>query len=640
MESFKHSFVLAITAISLTVLSTATSGGDEKEQWRIRNAAVVNRYNLKTRDRKIPDTDVVLKQQPGRVYRAAELPVIKIAPGASATIAWGKGALLELLEVQPNVSLAAEVLAGEAITLVQEGSLTYTVGNRTLQLGKDEFLYLTPRTKRLLKAGPQGAKAIEVFSPVRLDHLRLAGVKLPKGGKASFPDQGIKKTSVQPGKVYNLNEVQWTGITRPDRTKTYKRSTAHSRLIWGKNVMLSFVRMDPNGSFPLHIHPEDQLMIALRGKLIEGLMDYAVPMSGKWRDVVLQPGGMAHSAQLSEYGADALDVFWPVRPDYIEVATKQNQLYDQVIAPGTKPIKLAEGFTFSEGPTWLRGALYFSDMYFRDHRKGDWTGSPERSRLIRLAPDGKWEVLAKGMQTNGTIASKNGNLAVCDMFGHRVIEVDSDNGKVLRTVLDEANGKAIDGPNDLVMDAKGGFYVSDPQFTPEENKSQPGKQVYYVTPHGSVKVVIPPGQYAMPNGVEISPDGETFYVNNTWLRPGENFIWAYDINGDGTLRNKRKFAMLNLTPEVLSAEGPEQRFDSRADGMAVDMDGRIYVCTLSGVQIFDKTGVYVGTIWCPQYPVSCTFGGENNDKLYMVGESSVWVIQTKVKGFRHPDGLN
>ena len=36
--------------------------------------------------------------------------------------------------------------------------------------------------------------------------------------------------------------------------------------------MLSFVRMDPKSSFPLHIHPEDQLMIALRGKLVEGIM--------------------------------------------------------------------------------------------------------------------------------------------------------------------------------------------------------------------------------------------------------------------------------------------------------------------------------------------------------------------------------
>ena len=95
-------------------------------------------------------------------------------------------------------------------------------------------------------------------------------------------------------------------------------------------------------------------------------------------------------------------------------------------------------------------------------------------------------------------------------------------GRVVRVVLDKINGKPIDGPNDLVMDAKGGIYITDPQFTPEAQKSQPGKQVYYVAPDGTAKVVIGPGEYAMPNGVELSPDGKTLYVNNTWQKPGEN----------------------------------------------------------------------------------------------------------------------
>ena len=68
---------------------------------------------------------------------------------------------------------------------------------------------------------------------------------------------------------------------------------------------------------------------------------------------------------------------------------KQQALYDQVIAPDAKPQKLADGFTFTEGPTWLKGKLYFSDMYFKNPAAGDWTGSPARSRLIVMEPDGK-----------------------------------------------------------------------------------------------------------------------------------------------------------------------------------------------------------------------------------------------------------
>jgi gluconolactonase len=323
----------------------------------------------------------------------------------------------------------------------------------------------------------------------------------------------------------------------------------------------------------------------------------------------------------------------------VERATNQQALYEQIIAPGTQPEQVADGFTFTEGPTWLRDRLYFSDMYFRDPAAGDWTGDPARSRLIVMEPDGSWRVLAQGMQSNGTLAATNGNLLVCDMFGHRVVEMEPATGRVLRVVLDSVDGRPIDGPNDLVMDARGGLYITDPQFTADTEKSQPGTQVYYLAPDGSAKVVIPAGEYAMPNGVELSPDGRTLYVNNTWAQPGENFVWAYDVAGDGSLANKRQFAMLNLTPEVLGATNPVDRFDSRADGSAVDTDGRYYVATSTGVQIFLADGTYAGTIWVPQYPVSITFGGSNNDVLYMVGESSVWSIRTRVQGFRHPASL-
>jgi gluconolactonase len=190
------------------------------------------------------------------------------------------------------------------------------------------------------------------------------------------------------------------------------------------------------------------------------------------------------------------------------------------------------------------------------------------------------------------------------------------------------------------MDAKGGIYVTDPQFTPDTQKSQPGKQVYYVAPDGSARVVIGPGEYAMPNGVEISPDGRTLYVNNTWQQPGGNSVWAYDVADNGSLSNKRRFAEVDLTHEVRAAANPVDRFDSGADGSAVDTDGRYYVATRTGVQIFLPDGTAAGTIRLPQSPVSVTFGGPDDGVLYIVGESSVWSIQTKVHGFRHPSGMN
>ena len=187
---------------------------------------------------------------------------------------------------------------------------------------------------------------------------------------------------------------------------------------------------------------------------------------------------------------DQREVVRPVPPDDVERAKMQQARYERIIAPGESPKKIADGFTFTEGPTWLKGKLYFSDMWFKNPAAGDWTGSPARSRLIVMEPDGRYRVLAHGMQSNGTIVARTGNLIVCDMFGHRVLELDPANGRVLRVLRDRINGRRIDGPNDLVMDAKGGIYVTDPQFTPDQEKSQPGKQVYYIAPDGSARVVI------------------------------------------------------------------------------------------------------------------------------------------------------
>ena len=61
--------------------------------------------------------------------------------------------------------------------------------------------------------------------------------------------------------------------------------------------------------------------------------------------------------------------------------------------------------------------------------------------------------------------------------------------------------------------------------------------------------------------VELSPDGRTLYVNNTWQTPGENFVWAYDVAEDGSLSNKRQFAKLDLTPAILDAARAEDRLD-------------------------------------------------------------------------------
>lgn len=529
--------LLAAAYAALTACSRKTAGD---APWAETNDRVIKAHNIRMRSRSVPDTGVPLGFEAGKMQTLATLPKATLAPGVTAVLAWSKGALVETLEMDRGAAYPAQRLDEELITVVREGSGVCETGGKTLQLAPDSVLYLTPGATRELKAGPEGLKALEVFSPVRMDLLKAAGVAVPDGASAGFPDQGATP-SLLPGQVYSMSEIQLAPITDPDPSLPYKRSGAYSRMVWGRNAMLSFVRMDPHSYFPIHNHPEHQLMTLLRGSLTEGVMDVPEPMTDQEHSTVLLPGGMVHDARMNEFGGDALDLFWPVRADYIARFEKQNALYQQVIAPDAKPVKV--------------------------------------------------------------------------------------------------DGPAVAEENYAAVDASGGRYFPYRQ-TAGAGAAQ-GPAVGYKGPGGAAKIVIPAGEYAMPEALAVSPDGKTLYVANAGRQPGENFLYAYDIQNGGSVTGKRKFAMLHLTDAVLSAADPAGRFDSGSSSVAVDADGRVYVATLMGVQIFDGTGLYVGCLRPPQHAVRITFGGRNGDTLYMAGEKEVWSIQTRVKGrFRLPAGRN
>jgi gluconolactonase len=222
------------------------------------------------------------------------------------------------------------------------------------------------------------------------------------------------------------------------------------------------------------------------------------------------------------------------------------------------------------------------------------------------------------------------------MLGHRVVEMTT-KGQVLKVLADKYNGKSLDGPNDIITDAKGGIYFTDPQFTMEPVKFQPGRAVYYISPEGKITRIVEPNEFAMPNGILLSPDGKTLYINNcyddeSWYPVNsnkENYVWAYDVKEDGTISNGRQFARLFLVENVLDRKGKS----SSSDGMAIDKMGKIYVGTYYGVQIFNSKGEFVGMINVPSFPVSLCFGDADMKTLYIVSYSRVYKIRTNMEGY-------
>jgi gluconolactonase len=141
----------------------------------------------------------------------------------------------------------------------------------------------------------------------------------------------------------------------------------------------------------------------------------------------------------------------------------------------------------------------------------------------------------------------------------------------------------------------------------------------------------------MPNGILLSQDGKTLYIDNTYDKESfypvksdkDNFLWAYDVNADGTISNGRKFAEILLTENVLYRKGKS----SSADGMAMDKQGNIYVATYYGVQIFNNKGIFVGMINLPTFPVSICFGDADMKTLYIVSYNKIYKIRTNMTGF-------
>ncbi|HYG77347.1 MAG TPA: SMP-30/gluconolactonase/LRE family protein [Planctomycetota bacterium] len=173
----------------------------------------------------------------------------------------------------------------------------------------------------------------------------------------------------------------------------------------------------------------------------------------------------------------------------------------------------------------------------------------EKQQTIgKVSPDGKAEVYVTlpGKSTgNGIRFDKAGFMYVADYVGHNVLRVDP----ATRAVSVFAHEPKMNQPNDLTIAADGTLYASDPNWGKKTG------QVWRIDREGKVKLIAP--DMGTTNGIELSPDGKTLYVNESVQRK----IWAFTVTPEG-VDNKR-----------LLIEFP----DHGMDGMRCDAAGNLYV---------------------------------------------------------------
>ncbi len=273
-----------------------------------------------------------------------------------------------------------------------------------------------------------------------------------------------------------------------------------------------------------------------------------------------------------------------------------------IIAPGAGLRQLPGEYSFTEGPAVdAEGNVYFTDQ--PNDRIVKWTAATNTVEDW-LKPAGR---------SNGMYFDTAGNLIACADGKNELWSIAPDK-KVTVLVTDYA-GQLLNGPNDLWLRPGGeGLYFTDPLYQRpywQRNPAtqQEGRHVYYL-PKGTTQPRPVATDLRQPNGIIGTPDGKTLYVADI---VGSK-TYAYDVQADGTLANKRLFCELG------------------SDGMTIDDQGNVYL-TGQGVTVFDKTGKQIEKIEVPQrWTANVTFGGAERDELFITASTGIYAVKTRVKG--------
>ena len=222
---------------------------------------------------------------------------------------------------------------------------------------------------------------------------------------------------------------------------------------------------------------------------------------------------------------------------------------------------LAEGLQFPEGPVALvdgsvvlveiaAGALTRiaadgdEDACRTAWRRPQRRGGGSRRQMSTIANNGGFEWHREGGHIRPLTQAR-------DYAGGRIERVDLATGAA-EVLYRDCGEVPLKGPNDLVFDAHGGFYFTD--LGKRRPRDMDVGAVYYAKADGSFITEV---AYPMitPNGIGLSPDGNTLYVAETEAAR----LWAFPIEAPEMVRKEPW-----LSPHggrIVAGMGGYQRFE-------------------------------------------------------------------------------
>lgn len=270
-----------------------------------------------------------------------------------------------------------------------------------------------------------------------------------------------------------------------------------------------------------------------------------------------------------------------------------------VVQPGATVRQVSNQFIFTEGPAADKaGNIYFTDQ--------------PNDKIWKYDTDGKLSLfLDKTGRSNGLYFDKKDNLIACADQNNELWSISP--AKKVTVLLNDYEGKRLNGPNDLWIDPKGGIYFTDPYYQRDywtrKTPDLDGQKVYYL-PVGKREAVLVDGDLMQPNGIVGSPDGQSLYVADIKA----NKTYRYQISSDGSLTNR------------------QLHVPQGSDGMTLDSQGNLYL-TGKGVTVYDPAGRKLGTIPVPSKWVgNVCFGGKGRRTLFITASESVYTLPMQVAG--------
>ncbi|MHA8051103.1 SMP-30/gluconolactonase/LRE family protein [Aquirufa sp. ROCK-SH2] len=298
---------------------------------------------------------------------------------------------------------------------------------------------------------------------------------------------------------------------------------------------------------------------------------------------------------------------------------------DHLLDVNSKIEIIAKGFTWSEGPVWVKKDkfLLFTDV--PENKIHKWTAAKGLETFLEHAGYTKPEYYSEEPGANGLIINQKGNLVSCEHGDRRIAEMPIHHPDQKKTLAHIFEGKKLNSPNDLVQHSSGAYYFTDPPYgLPGRGKEEPAKEldfqgVYRIDTQGNLS--LQSKVMTRPNGLAFNLDESILYVAQS---DPNALIWnAYPVDKNGNLGKPSIF----FDGNAMHKSG----LNGSADGMKIDKEGNIWATGPGGVLIINAKGKLLGRIITDNANSNVAFG-EDGKTLFITSDMNLLRVRTKVLG--------